>query len=71
MVWNYRKLQGRIKEVFGTQDSFADALGISRSSLSQRLNNKLEFSQDEMFKTCELLDIPMVDLPEFFYVRVV
>lgn len=47
MAWDYRMLRGKIREVCETQDNFADKLGIGRVSLSHRLNNKLEFSQDE------------------------
>lgn len=50
MNWRYDKLRGKIKEVCGTQDAFAEKLGIGRVSLSQRLNNQLEFSQDEIFQ---------------------
>ncbi len=44
MRWNYSKLRGKIKEVCGTQDVFAEKINIGRVSLSQRLNNLLEFS---------------------------
>ena len=39
MSWDYSKLRGKIREVCGTQDAFADRIGIGRVSLSQRLNN--------------------------------
>ncbi len=67
MRWNYAKLRGKIKEVFGTQDAFAEALGIGRVSLSQRLNNLLEFTQEEIFKACGLLDIAVNDIPDYFF----
>ena len=46
MSFDYAKLRGKIKEVYRTQDEFAKALGIGRVSLSQRLNNTLDFSQE-------------------------
>ena len=67
MNWNYQKLRGRIKEICGTQDVFADMLGIGRVSLSKRLNNLLEFSQDEIYKSCEILKINPVDIPTYFF----
>ena len=67
MTWNYQKLLGRIKEMCGTQDNFAEQLGIGRSSLSQRLNNKLEFSQDEMFRACDILSIPLDEMQLYFF----
>lgn len=68
MRWNYNKLKGRIKEMCGTQDEFATRLGIGRVSLSQRLNNQLEFTQDEMFRACDVLEIERVDIPLYFFV---
>lgn len=69
MEWKYDKLRGRIKEICGTQDVFAEKLGIGRVSLSQRLNNQLEFSQDEIFKACEILSIDMTDLTSYFFTQ--
>ncbi len=69
MHWNYSKLRGKIKEVCGTQDSFAEKLGIGRVSLSQRLNNQLEFTQEEIFMSCEILDISLRDVEEYFFTR--
>lgn len=67
MQWNYAKLRGKIKEIFSTQDAFAEALGIGRVSLSQRLNNVLEFTQEEIFRACELLGISVDDIPDYFF----
>lgn len=67
MIWEYNMLRGKIREVCETQDNFADKLGIGRVSLSQRLNNKLEFSQGEMFKACEILGIPLKELSAYFF----
>lgn len=67
MKWNYQKLRGKIKEVCGTQDSFAEKLGINRVSLSQRLNNLLEFTQNEIYKSCEILGIELDEIPDYFF----
>lgn len=67
MSWDYSKLRGRIKEKFNTLDSFAEALGMSRTSLSQRLNNQLEFSQNEIAKAMVLLGEDEVNMVDFFY----
>lgn len=67
MRWNYNKLRGKIKEVCGTQDAFAEKIGIGRVSLSQRLNNLIEFTQEEMFKSCEVLGIPLEEIPVYFF----
>ena len=67
MAYDYSKLRGRIKEKCGTQDIFSEKLGIGRVSLSQRLNNQLEFSQDEIFNACDVLDIPRAEIPVYFF----
>lgn len=67
MKWDYSKLRGKIKEICGTQDAFAEKLGIGRVSLSQRLNNILEFTQEEMYKACEILGIELIELPLYFF----
>lgn len=66
-MWDYSKLRGKIREVCGTQDAFASKLGIGRVSLSQRLNNQLEFSQDEIFRSCDILGINKIEIPEYFF----
>ena len=67
MAWDYSKLRGKIKEICGTQDVFALKLGIGRVSLSQRLNNQLEFSQEEIFKACDILSIKSEDISSYFF----
>lgn len=67
MAFDYCKLRGKIKEVYGTQDKFAKDLGIGRVSLSQRLNNILNFSQKEINKSCEILKINKEEIPIYFF----
>ena len=61
------RLRGKIREVFGTEASFAKALGMGRVSLSQRLNNALEFSATEIRESCLLLGISSEDIPAYFF----
>jgi transcriptional regulator with XRE-family HTH domain len=65
--FTYDKLRGKIKEKYGTQDEFARNLGISRSSLSLKLNNVSEFSQKEMLRTMELLGESPSLIDEYFF----
>ena len=67
MDWDYKKSGGKIREVCGTQDVFAEKLGIGRVSLSQRLNNQLEFTQDEIFNSCDILGINPEDMQSYFF----
>lgn len=67
MAFEYSRLIQLIKFKFGTRDNFAKALNIGRVSLSKRLNNRLEFTQGEIAKSAELLDIPQEMIPEYFF----
>lgn len=67
MSFNYNKLKGKIREVFGTQAELAIALGISKTSLNLKLNNHFEFSQNEIDKACNALGINKCDIPEYFF----
>ena len=67
MEYNYSKLNGKIKEVFGTQSAFAKAMEMGQTSLSLKLNNKAEWSQDEMEKAMDLLSIPRQSVRTYFF----
>lgn len=67
MACDYSKLRGKIKEVFGTQDAFAETIGIGRVSLSQRLTGKLDFTQNEINSACDALGLDKSDIPVYFF----
>lgn len=66
-MYDYRKLRGKIREVFGTQGVFARELGLSEVSLSAKLNNAVEWTQEEIETSVYILDIPWKELPEYFF----
>ena len=65
----YAKLRGKIREVFGTQEAFAEAIGMNTVSLSQRLNGKLEWKISEIALSCKVLGIPLKDNAEYFFTK--
>lgn len=67
MSFNYNKLRGRIIEKYSTIGKFADALGITFESLSKKLNNKVAFSQKEIKRICELLEIADGEVGVYFF----
>ena len=66
---SYAKLRGKIREVFGTQEAFATAMGTSTVTLSQRLNGISEWKTSEIVKACELLGIPLEQNSLYFFTR--
>lgn len=67
MAFDYDKLRGRIIEKFRTQGNFSKALGVSERTLSLKLNNKIFFSQDEIAKMSELLNIALDEIQVYFF----
>jgi hypothetical protein len=65
--YDYSKLRGKIKEVCSTQDNFAVKMGMGRVSISQRLNNILDFSQSEIYRACDILNIGRNEIPVYFF----
>ena len=65
--FDYSKVRGKIKEVFGTQAAFAEALRMSPVSLSEKLNNKVQFTQKEIQTAVELLKLPKEEIPVYFF----
>lgn len=65
----YAKLRGKIKEVFGTQAAFAQAMNMNTVSLSQRLSGKLDWKTPEIALACELLGIPLEENAAYFFMK--
>lgn len=65
--YDYRKLRGRIKEKFGTQSAFAKVMGLSDVSVSNKLNNNVEWGQEEIEKSVMVLEIAYSDIHSYFF----
>lgn len=64
---SYSKLRGKIREVFGTQDAFAVAMGMNNATVSAKLNGKSDWTRLEMELACSLLGIPLADMHFYFF----
>lgn len=69
MEFDFSKLRGRIVEKFGTCANFAEAIGKSSVWVSNRLNNIVFWSTDEIRDVClpHVLDIPKDEIPAYFF----
>lgn len=67
MKFNYSKLLGKIRECGFTQEQLAKAIGISKGTLSAKLNNQFYFYAKEMYDICEVLNIPISEIGEYFF----
>ena len=66
-VRKFGKLREKIKIVFGTQQAFADAMGMNVATLNAKLNSKAVWTMPEIEKTCALLDISNDDMIAYFF----
>ncbi len=69
MQYDYSKLKGRIREIFGTDAAFADAIGLSARSVSLKLNMKRAWTQPDMEKAAEVLKFPEDEIQTYFFTR--
>lgn len=61
------KLRGRIIEVFGTIDKFAEAVGQSRAFVSNYLNHKTFLNQVTILKWAKQLHISDDEITTYFF----
>lgn len=71
LKFDYSKLRGRIIEKGLTLEQFSKKVDISRTALYKKLNKDGEFTDYEMFKICNLLEIPVENVSEYFFVQIV
>ena len=60
-TYDYRKLRGRIKEKYGTQSEFS----------SNKLNNIVDWGQEEIENIIIALEIPYTDIQDYFFTHIV
>ena len=63
----YGMLRERIQQVYATQREFAVAMGKNTVSINAKLNGKVDWTSKEIEKACMLLNISMVDMPNYFF----
>lgn len=66
MHFDYIRLRARIREKLGSDVVFAARLGISKTSLSLRLNNQLHFSQRDIYNSMRILQIRPDEVGAYF-----
>lgn len=64
---NRLKMRGRIVELFGTQQRFAQHLGQTEQTVSKKLHGKSDFSQEDIVRWCDALKIPTDEVGKLFF----
>ena len=63
----FKKLRGKITEVFDTQKNFAAAMDMDYAVVNQRLSGTTQWKAPEIAKACDLLDIPLAEAHLYFF----
>lgn len=71
MDFDYAKLRGRIREVCETQEHFSDLMGMSKATISAKINNKSEFTQPEIIRAVEVLNLRFDEISSYFFTPLV
>lgn len=66
-MFHYNKLRGRIVEKYQTINNFASVLNVSIVSVSKKLNCRTGFTQADIIKWADLLDISPEEYHSYFF----
>lgn len=66
--FDYKKLRLRIIEKVGSNGKMAELLGITETSFSRKMNNKVAFSTQDIFEMAEILEISADEIGAYFFV---
>lgn len=65
--YDYSKLNGKIREVCGTQNEFARRMRKSVRIICQKLNNLTGFKQCDIEDAIDILGIDRSEIPDYFF----
>lgn len=63
----YPELRGKIRARFKEQSDFARAINRSPAAVSNKLNGKTEWTAADIRTACEVLEIPVEEIPSYFF----
>lgn len=69
MAYDYSKLRGLIREKLGSEKVLAEKIKRDRSTLSQKMNNRVDFTSEEIFKISHILGISDNQIGLYFFTQ--
>lgn len=67
--FDYRKLRGKIVEVFGSVSNFCDATGKNRAAVTTKLCNGGSMRQEEIIQFADALGIQDNEYQDYFFTK--
>jgi len=68
LCYDYSELRGLIRARLGSEEKFSEMMGWSPVATSKKLNSINGWSQTDIITACNVLDIPYVEIPVYFFV---
>lgn len=65
--FDYKKLRARIMEKVGSNGKMAEHLGITETSFSRKMNNKVGFSSQDICEMVSVLGISTEEIGDYFF----
>ena len=65
--FDYDLLKKRMKLYRHNQTTLAEEMDVSRKTINAKLNGSISFTQPDIVKICEILDIPRKQVGNYFY----
>ncbi len=66
-VFNYSKLRGKIVEKYGTIKAISEKSEIRGELFTDAFKGRRTFTQAEIYRLCELLEIPDDQIADYFF----
>lgn len=67
MYNTYSKLRGRIREKVGTVSNLAKKTGISSTTITKKLTLQVPFTQTDIVKICDAINIVTFEIVDYFF----
>lgn len=69
VVYNYSKLKGKVREVFGNNKEYADYLRISEAYLYEKYKSNSYFNQNQIEKTMQAFEEQPEMIMAYFFTK--
>jgi len=67
IIFNHEKLEERVNERYGSKEAFGKEMGMTKQRINSRLKSATDFTQSEIEKASELLNIQPEEISEYFF----
>lgn len=67
IIFNHEKLEQRINIMYGSKEAFGKLMSMTKQRINSRLKSATDFTQSEIEKAAELLNIQPEEIPVYFF----